>query len=57
MGALVLAQVVLAAEALLAPATRVGADAAVDAPVAGQLLVSREGLLAVFVVADEGSLA
>ena len=57
MGALVLAQVVLAAEALLAPATRVGADAAVDAPVAGQLFVSREGLLAVFVVADEGSLA
>ena len=57
MGALVLAQVVLAAEALLAPATRVGADAAVDAPVASELLISREGLLAVFVVADKRSLA
>ncbi len=57
MSALVLAQVVLATKTLLAPATRVGADAAVDAPVAGKLLVSREGLLAVFVVADEGSLA
>lgn len=52
----VLLEVVLPAEALVAQRAREGARPAVDAAVAGQLLVAGEALVAAVVVAGEGPL-